>query len=84
MKHGWQSKVFHNSVTQSGHLRQLDLSINSSTVIYNLRSDEIETNVGPNGDDVCDGDPGEANAADFVFISKHFSMVRRASVYAER
>ena len=79
MKQGWQSKVFHNSVTQSGHLRQLELSINSTT-----RSDEIETNVGPNGEDVCEGDPGEANAADFVFISKHFSMVRRTSVDAGR
>ena len=74
---GWG--IFDNSITQSEHLRQLDLTINSTT-----RYDEIQTNVGPYGEDVCKGDSGEANATDFVFISMHVFMVRWTSVDAGR
>ena len=61
MVSGWG--IFDDSVSQSENLRQLDLTINSTT-----RYDEIQTNVGPYGEDVCQGDSGEASATDFVFI----------------
>ena len=75
---GWG--IFDDSVAQSENLRQLDLTIAPSRPDY----DEIQTNVGPYGEDVCEGDSGEIKMPQILSSFLIIFLIRRTSVDAGR